>query len=100
MNRNEADLILRYYTHEYAAKVPEPDDSPESIAALTRKLSYYIDASLNSLSIDWIVKFCRYAITGNPDAESDLNFEINAALDAANIRGPHILRYTTQETHA
>lgn len=99
MNRNEADLILRHYTHEHAAKVPAADDDDASIARLTRELSYYIDASLSTGYIEWIVHFCRKANT-DFDAESDLNFEINAALDAANIRGPHILRYTTQETHA
>ena len=97
MNRNEADLVLRHYTHEYAAKVPAWDDDDASIATLTRELSYYIDATLSTGYVEWIVHFCRKANT-DFDAESDINAEVNAALDAANIRGPHILRYTTQET--
>lgn len=100
LTRHQADLVLRHYTAEYAANVPAVDDNPEERATLARKLSHYLDANVHPYDIQWITEVWRDAFANKPAAEHDVNFEINAALDSAGFRGPHILRYTEQETAA
>ena len=100
LTRNQADLVLRHYTHEYAANVPAFDESPEERASLARKLSYYLDADLSRNHVMWVVEAWR-ALTRRGDNDMQhVNFEINEALDTAGFRPPHILRYTEQETAA
>lgn len=100
LTRNEADLVLRHYTHEYAQQMTGFDDDAPRISTLARELSYYIDADVNPTDIAWLLVSWRAVIENLPNAEHDVNYEVNQILDNAGFTGTHQLRYTEQETAA
>lgn len=99
MNRNEADLILRHYTHEHAKKMRDGagyDNDELSVLTLTRQLAYLIDRNLTPAAISWLLTAWLEVLDGMPGGEESVNREINDILDT-HYRPPHITRTGEQK---
>lgn len=95
LTRNQADLALRHYTAEYAAKANEDFVDERQFASFVRELQWRIDADLTRNHIAWLVK--AWQEFGSAQfGDATINFEVNDTLDNANFPGPHILRYSEQ----
>ena len=110
LTRHEADVVVRRLVDRYyEATIPDGeltvDNTEPRFGNFRRKLAWQLGADIDRgellevlEAIDRLSK--AEAKQDTEYAEADLNFTVNLLLDRTNIRGPHILRYTTQETHA
>lgn len=103
LTRHQADLVLRHYTAEYAERANREAsfNTLPDLYTFHRGLQWRIDADLGRSQLDCLVEAWLGWLAGHTPAsfwESEINVRANDILDAAGFRGPHILRYSEQET--
>lgn len=93
LTRHQADLVLRHYTAAYAKEVHEEPDV-QMVGAVARELSWRLNSDVSRVPLLFLLLAWQRVHAGIPEAEQDVNLEVNTILDNAGFRPPHILRYS------